>query len=126
MLLFEGTHADLIYLRGNVDTCRMKVEISTVDVTKYVRKEQLCQYFYEVDVNDKYDPEAVVARARSLVGIKASKLPFKDPHHFVIWCKTGSYQLHSDEDGENQDEAEMPQEQKLCCGGEKEAANHKF
>ena len=118
MLLFEGNRVGLIYLDGNVwRTSSMVVKSDTVNVSRYLKREQLCKYFYDCDVREWYDPETVVSRARSKLDATASKLPFKDPEHFAMWCKTGTYQLHSmardpgfREDGENQDEAARPQE----------------
>jgi len=117
-MLFAGTEVSLIYLVGNVwSTSSMVVKLDTVDVSKYMRKEQLCKYFYECDVKEWYDPDTVVSRANSKLDDTASKLPFKNPEHFAMWCKTGTYQLHSveqdpgyREDGENQDESARPQE----------------
>ena len=91
MLLFEGRQVNIIYLVGNVPDNSI-VKIDTVDVSKYLRAEQLCKFFY--DVREWYDPETVTARATSLLGSTADKLPFKDPQHFAMWCKTGTYQLH--------------------------------
>ena len=83
----------MIFLVGNVaDISMMVVQSISVDVSKYLKAENLCKYFY--DVRDWYDPDTVIARATSLVGSTADKLPFKDPQHFAIWCKTGTYQLH--------------------------------
>jgi len=117
-MLCERTHVSLVYLVGNAWLASRKVvTLHTVDVSKYLRKEQLCKYFYECDVKEWYDPDTVVSRAKSKLGATASKLPFKDPEHFAMWCKTGTYQLHSmaqdpgsREDGENQDESARPQE----------------
>ena len=117
-MLFEGTQVTLIYLVGNVwSTSSMVVKLDAVDVSKYLRREQLCKYFYDCDVREWYDPETVVYRARSKLDATASQLPFKDPEHFAMWCKTGTYQLHSMArdpgfrlDDENQDEAARPQE----------------
>ena len=98
MLLFEETHVSLIYLDGNVRrTSCMVVKSGMVDVSKYLKKKQLCKYFYPSDVREWYDPGTVVSRARSKLDAAASKLPFKDPEHFAMWCKTGTYQLHSEE-----------------------------
>ena len=92
-MLFKGRHVLLTFLDGNLaDISRMAVKTDSVDVTKYLRSQQLCKYFY--DVREWYDPETVISRATSLVGSTADKLPFKDPQHFAIWCKTGTYQLH--------------------------------
>jgi len=117
MLLLEGTHVSLMYLVGNAwFTSSMVVKIDTVDVSKYLKNEQLCKYFYDCDVRKWYDPETVVSRARSFLRVTASKLPFKDPEHFAMWCKTGTYQLHSmaypgsHEDRKNQDESARPEE----------------
>ena len=89
----EGSQVSLIYLLGNVsDISRMVIESATIDVSKYLRAEQLCKYFY--DVREWYDSDAVVQRAQSLVGSTADRLPFKDPQHFAMWSKTGTYQLH--------------------------------
>ena len=83
----------IIYLVGNVDdVTKMIVQQNTVDVSKYVRDEKLCKYFY--DVREWYDPDTVIERAMEVVGSTADKLPYKDPEHFATWCKTGSYQLH--------------------------------
>jgi len=93
MLLFEGRQVSIIYLVGNVaDISRMVVKSDSVDVSKYVRAEQLCKYFY--DVREWYDPETVIARATSVLGSTSDKQPFKDPQHFAMWCKTGTCQLH--------------------------------
>jgi len=93
MLLFTGNQVSIIYLVGNVDdVTKMIVQQNTVDVSKYVRDEKLCKYFY--DVREWYDPDTVIERAMEVVGLTADKLPYKDPEHFATWCKTGSYQLH--------------------------------
>lgn len=93
MLLFKGRYVVVTFLDGNLpDISRMIVKTDNIDVTKYLRAEQLCKYFY--DVREWYDPDRVISRATSLVGLTADKLSFKDPQHFAIWCKTGSYQLH--------------------------------
>ena len=92
-MLFEGRQVSVIYLVGNVsDMSRMVVKSHTVDMSKYLRAEQLCKYFY--DVREWYDPDTVISRATGLIGSTADKLPFKEPQHFVMWCKTGTYQLH--------------------------------
>jgi len=91
--LFVGSKLGIIYLVGNVpDVSRMVVKLDTVDVSRYLRSEKLCKYFY--DVREWYDPDTVVSRATSLLGSAADKLPFKNPQHFAMWSKTGSYQLH--------------------------------
>jgi len=93
MLLFEGHIVGLTYIDGNAaDITKMTVKSDSGDVTAYVRAKQLCKYFY--DVREWYDPDAVISRAASHVGSTADKLPFKDPQHFAMWCKTGTYQLH--------------------------------
>jgi len=92
-VLFEGSKVSLIFLVGNMsDASRMTVMSDTIDVSRYLRAEQLCKYFY--DVREWYDPDGVVARAGSLLGWTADRLPFKNPQHFATWSKTGSYQLH--------------------------------
>jgi len=93
MLLSEGPQVSIIYLLGNIrDISRQVVMLDTVDVSNYVRAEQLCKYFY--DVNEWHDPETVIARVKDLIGSTAAMLPFKNPEHFAMWCKTGTYQLH--------------------------------
>jgi len=93
MLLFEGRQIGIIYLVGNVQPAsKMVVQSETIDVSKYLRGEKLCKYFY--DVKEWYDPDTVIARATNLIGSVADLLPYKDPQHFAMWCKTGTYQLH--------------------------------
>jgi len=93
MLLFEGRQVGLTYLDGHApDIASMTVKTAAGDVTAYVTAQQLCKYFY--DVREWYDPDAVISRASGLVGSTADKLPFKDPQHFAMWCKTGTFQLH--------------------------------
>ena len=113
----EGTHVSIMYLVSNAWlTSRNVVTLRAVDVSKHLGKKQLCKYFYDCDAREWYDPDAVVSRAKSKLGAEAGKLPFKDPEHFAMWCKTGTYQLHSmeqdpgsREDAENQDESARPQ-----------------
>ena len=89
----KGSKVDIVYLVGNVsDVSSMVVKSDTVDVSKYLKEEKLCKYFY--DVREWYDPDTVIARATTLLGSTADKLPFKNPQHFATWSKTGTYQLH--------------------------------
>jgi len=93
LLLYSGRRVSIIYLLGNVaDVTRRVVQHDSLYVSRYMRAQKLCKYFY--DVREWYDPDAVVARATDVVGSAADKLPYKDPQHFATWCKTGSYQLH--------------------------------
>ena len=80
----------VIYLVA--DDCGMTVKSEVVDAWTYVKMQQMCKYFY--DVREWYEADGVVSRAESMVDAPADRLPFKDAHHFAIWCKTGSHQLH--------------------------------
>jgi len=86
----EGHEAGVIYLIQ--DGSNMVVKSDTVDMWTYLMMNQICKYFY--DVREWEDQDGVISRANSLIGSTADKLPFKDPQHFAMWCKTGSYQLH--------------------------------
>ena len=89
----EGSKVDIVYLVGNVsEVSRMVVKSDTVDMSKYLKEEKLCKFFY--DVREWHNPDTIIKRATSLLGLTADKLPFKRPQHFVMWSKTGTYQLH--------------------------------
>jgi len=89
----EGNMINVVYLLGNVSEVESKVKKSDkIDVSKYLGAEQLCKYFY--DVREGFDPADVIQRAEIHVGSTANTLPFKNPQHFAMWCKTGSYHLH--------------------------------
>jgi len=88
--VYEGNEVSVIYLID--DGSSVEVKSATVDVWTYLAMQQICKYFY--DVREWQDPDSVISRATSRVGSTADKLPFKDPQHFAMWCKTGSYQLH--------------------------------
>jgi len=75
-----------------VDGPATVVKAASVHVGTFLAMQQLCRYFY--DVSEWNDADAVVSRATRHVGCTGDKLPFKDPHHFAVWCKTDSYQLH--------------------------------
>lgn len=87
----KGSQVSVIYLVQE-DGGGLVVKSDTVDVWTYLAMQQICKYFY--DVREWQDPDSVISRATSLIGSTGEKLPFKDPQHFVMWCKTGSYQLH--------------------------------
>jgi len=90
--LYIEKKVSAIYLVGNVsEMATMVVRSDEVDVTKYLKKQQICKYFY--DVTETYDPEDVIRRATESLGSTLERLPFKNPHHFAMWCKTGSYHL---------------------------------
>ena len=70
----------------------MSIKLEVMDASAYLSMKQICKYFY--DVSEWYDSAQVISRAESMVETPADRLTFKDAHHFAIWCKTGSYQLH--------------------------------
>ena len=85
----EGRRVSLIYRLGNVsDSSRKVIKLDAIDMSG----KQLCKYFY--DVREGGNPDDVIGRAQSRIGLTANRLPFKNPQHFAMWCKTGSYQLH--------------------------------
>jgi len=94
MLFEQGAKVSIIRLPGNtLNDSKSVVMKDTLDMSQYVRKEQLCKYFYDVrEWSD--DPDTIIDRAKKHLGSTADKLPFKNPQHFAMWCKTGTYQLH--------------------------------
>jgi len=86
--MFEGHLINVIYLLGNVsDVSKMVVKSDAIGAPRY-----LCKYFY--DVREGESPDDIIERAQSRMGLTAGRLPFKNPQHFAMWCKTGSYHLH--------------------------------